>query len=854
MALTAVGTQVPLNAAASVDATDETPAQVWRAVAESDGFQQALVDAVRDLLADVPYHARQRTLVDAGVTAADEGYASVLSALDRPAEDDRHQQALEATAQFGAAGASLVGYLDLEDVTDGPLTALEAADREPTVAVRLTAAVRERDHTAREALLSLLARLGDACDVRVVTSSLTGRWLAREHRDVLPAEFRETATASHEGGPSVDERVDSARAALNPGGRAVSILRTLAAEPGETLSRHELDASVSVSQPRVSQVLDDLEALDLAEKYGPRYDKRVELLPAGSALLDALDAEIGRQTQLDSEISDPSQCSQEWRGPAGARGGEDGEAVAETAADHSWRTRYLGRPAHHAAAGAAVDGGVTAVTSDFDTEDSRTRWVSYDTVREEAVVAVRASTPLQYMTSTALSLATPHFLERALPTSRLDDVDVPPAILRDGRCIGGLSAEAAEDPELLHENLVEWGDTLAELTRKLRRGEVDNRSQTAGEILRSAHGLAGTIVHLLDVVGVRVVRELRLNRGLNGDQLRDLARTVAVSTAIQSEYADRTLYRQVFEQRDDKRASAFDVTVDAADPLGRMIGGLVLRGPDVHRFTDHVEDALPTPGERHEDAPEIAVPVTVGEADRAAYAETVTRMCREKNLDPTREAVTVLQTLAGTPYAAADALHWLGSEDVPRDITLDEVRAALSHLPADRLLPECPPTAGKAVQALLGTTTALSRTELAEAAGVGRSSLYRHLDLLTALDLVHETDDGLRFALPTRDERGDADPHTPAPLSDDLAAAQDLLYDAALALVDDVTRFGDPEDPLGAAFLGPGFDVDALRAAVPDLDPWIGVASALCDDPEPDPTTVVVGEPTEQAALSEVTA
>jgi hypothetical protein len=151
-------------------------------------------------------------------------------------------------------------------------------------------------------------------------------------------------------------------------------------------------------------------------------------------------------------------------------------------------------------------------------------------------------------------------------------------------------------------------------------------------------------------------------------------------------------------------------------------------------------------------------------------------------------------------------------------------------------------------------TTALSTSELADVAGVGRSSLYRHLDILTALDLVHETDDGLRFALPTRDERGADNSHTPAPLFDDLAAAQDLLYDAALSLVDDVTRLGDPDDSLGAAFLGMSFDADALRDALLDLDPWIDVARRLCDDPDPEPTIVVVGEPTEQTALSEVIA
>jgi hypothetical protein len=223
-----------------------------------------------------------------------------------------------------------------------------------------------------------------------------------------------------------------------------------------------------------------------------------------------------------------------------------------------------------------------------------------------------------------------------------------------------------------------------------------------------------------------------------------------------------------------------------------------------------------------------------------------------KNLDVPAELHRLFRALAASPYAAAEAIYTLGKEDVPREMYPDEVRTALATLDADRLLADCPPTAGKALRALLRSVSPLSQTELAEAADVSTRSLRTHADLLTALTIVEETDDGLRVALPARDERGSS--RRPDVFTDRHAAAQDVLYDAALAVIDDVTRFGDPEDPLGQAFLGPDFDADALRAAVPDLDPWIEVARALCDDPEPDPTTVVVGQPTEQAALSEVRA
>jgi len=836
--------QAPASAVARIDATDRTSAQVWRAIATSRGFQDALVDGVRDLLAGVAHHDRRRELEDAGVTAAEGGYATVLRALDRPSENDRHQEALETTARFGAAEASILGHLPLNDVSHGPLVALSAAGVEPTVTVRLDYEFRERPHAEREAVLSLLARVGQACDVRVVTTGLTARLLVREHRDVLPAEFSDAVDAHRPEAPAVDDAVEAARDALAPDGREESILRRLADEPGETLPYSELVATSTVSKGRVSQLLGTLEDLDLAERYGPRDDKHVELRPAGSALLDALDAERGRQAELDAAFSDPSQFSQQCRvTPRAHEPPLPTEADATAAGGDPYRTRYLNRPAHHAAAAAVEDGSITAVEAGFDEEETRTRWVSYNDRRDEVVVAVRASTALQYVTSTALAFSSPRLFDRVLTPDRLEAIDVPDEVLRDGRCIGGLSAEAAEDGQVLRDTLVEWGETLAELTTKLRHGDHEqDRDTLRGEIMRSAHGLAGTIVHLLDVAGVDVVRELRVPRWLPHDRLAGIAKAVSVATAIQSEYSDRTLYRQVFEEREEKRASAFGVDVDAADPFGRYIGGLVLRGPDAHRLANHVEGQLASPAPIHEDAPEIAVKISVRTPNRSTYAEAVARMGSEKRLDPTRDAVTVCRALTGSPYAVADALHALGSEPMARDIEPDEVRAALGHLGTDRLLPEAPPTVGKMVQALLRSTTALSPGALAEAADVSTASAHRYMDVLEALSLVERTDDGVRFALPTREERGE--PIRPAVLEDTAAARQDLLFDVAMVLAEG----GPPTDLLTAVFTD-GYDESLLRRRIPDADPWIRVAKVLCSDPEYPDSAVTVGNPTAQVAL-----
>ncbi|WP_169719000.1 helix-turn-helix domain-containing protein [Haloplanus natans] len=837
--------QAPVGAPV-VGATDKTPAQTYRAVAESDPFQAALVDAVRSTLAGVPHHARRRELEDAGVTAAEGGYATVLTALDRPAEHDRHQEALDTTARFGAAEASILGHLPLAGVTDGPLAALSAAEAAPTLAVRLSSDFRERPHAEREAVLSLLARLGTACDVRVVTTGLTARLLAREHRDVLPAAFSDAVDAHRKEAPTVDDAVEAARVELDPNSREVALLRRLAEEPGETLPYRELVAASTVSKGRVSQLLGDLEELDLVERYGPRSETRVELRPAGSAFVDALDAEHGRQAELDATFKDQSQVSKQAVVTPREHGSPSPAEADAADSTTPYRTRYCNRPAHHAPAAAAEDGAITAVEAPFDDTDTRTRWVSYNDDRDEVVVAVRATGALQYTVSTALSLASPRLFDRALPTDCLEAIDVPPEVLRDGRCIGGLSAEAAEDGQELRDRLIEWGEDLADMTTQLHQGDHErDRDAFRSDIVRSAHGLAGTIVHLLDVAGVDVVRELRVPRWLSHDKLSEIARAVTVSAAIQAEYSDRTLYRQVYERREDKRAGAFSVDVDAADPLGRYIGGLILRGPDVHRLARHVEGHLAAgPAPVHEEAPEIAIQVPVKIPDRSTYAETVARMGGEKNLDPTRDAVTILRTLTSSPYAVADALHTLGSEGIPRAITLDEVRAALGHLEADRLLPDAPPTVGKIIQALLRSKTALTPSDLAEAAGVSTASIHRHTDTLAALTLVEKTEDGLRFSLPTREERGE--PIRPAVLEDTAAARQDLLFDVVLALTDDP-----PTDLLTAVFTGGTYDEALLRRRLPDIDPWVYVARSLSEDPDLPATTVTVGNPTTQTALAD---
>lgn len=99
-----------------------------------------------------------------------------------------------------------------------------------------------------------------------------------------------------------------------------------------------------------------------------------------------------------------------------------------------YHTRYLDRPSHAGAAAAgsvsdivAVEGSLLSLDGD---SDRHTRFVSFDSDRDEAVVAVRATTSIQYIVSLATGLASPRFLDQALSPARLESLDDSTTVLR----------------------------------------------------------------------------------------------------------------------------------------------------------------------------------------------------------------------------------------------------------------------------------------------------------------------------------------------------------------------------------------------------------------------------------------
>ena len=912
--------QLPVSSTATVDVNGRPPADVWRELAHSDGFQRALVRSIRDGLAGLTLAETYDVLADAGVTALDGSYADLARDVAR-GDSDALWTLLRASAEFGQPRdrRETIGIgidAPLSAVATGPLAMLslrdrrgttDSTDRTETIAVRVGAGFREQRADQRRALCSLLADLAQVADVRLVTSGLTRRYLKRAHRADLPGVSAPCSDTPRAG--RLAALVDDALGAFDPDGRPASILRTIAADPAETLSYHALASDGQVSRSRVRQCVGKLRDHELVATYDDPKGTTVDLLPAGGRLLERLDEQIGRQRRLDECVSDPGKSSDHgrvtppaWEVPPTA--GRDGEADAVAAADAAARdgqrdweygavdVRYLSRREHAGAVASAELGGISLVDHPIEPQqDGRQPGWSYDADTDQLVVSAEYSNPMQWWVAVARALASAKTWEQVLAPARLDGdtgadadstgdlggLDVADLrILRDGRCLGWL-ADRDADGEGFADRLEQARADLLNLTRALKHGEYADRDTFRGEILRFAQGLAGTMVHLLDLAGVDVVRELRLpefRRDQRADDRfrADLARTLAIGTAIQSRYGHFATYRQLFETRPTKRDSAISPDVDAADPFASLVGSLAIVGPGVSALDSDLRTGLRNPADVHDDAPELALRVPIQDRTdaRSAFAQAVRSMCSAKDLAPTRTAVTVLRALVGSPYDAAAALHGLAPETKApgREVAAAELRYALSTLAPARIMPDAPPTVSKVVHALLTAVEPLSQRELADRADVCPRSVRNHAATLEAFDLLRATDDGLRFALSFRSERAEPDREAAVlpsyavgnPDRDDLTRGSDVLFQIVERLIDDPSRLADPSDPIGGVFfdIDPGgFDAVADRLCRPNawpwLAPWLSVVGALLDVdrfPNCKQRAVVMGTDPTQAALA----
>lgn len=814
--------QVPASAVSTATLADHSPTEVWGEIVSSQAFQSALVEAIRvSATGKRPVEFRDE-LHEMDLPGGFDELAMRIAKGDRNALF-RFIRGLETLGS---------GHSTTEDV-HAVVSLLDGGDRVPVVGLRLRSEFFGRRADQRREVCELIAGLARSCDVRLVGSGIEHRMLAQKHREDLPGVSEQCNTPQQDS--PVSEVVETARAELGHDSREVRILRELTDDPAETLSYHAIESLFQVSASRVRQCISRLVGLSLVDTFDGTDGKSAELLETGSAFVDALDADIGRQAELGSCVSESGNSSIYCRvSPQPTR--EEGEAPQDRRrVGEAVNTEFLPRWRHAAVAGCATDGGIALVDHPQQPSDElRQPFWSYDDDADRLVVGAEYNNPLQWWVCIARALASYGTFDRVLTPDRLDGDAGALAglltddlrILRDGRCLGYLK-DADANGEDYGDALRTAADDLCKLTTKMSNSRGEEREQLRSVVLKEALGLAGTIVHLCDLAGVDVVREVRLpefSRRFDESDREQLAKTLSTGASIQSSLGHFAAYRQLFEDRPEKRTAAMSPDVDAEDPHGRLIGSFVVVGDTASSFEKMLSEELRGPTEVHEDAPEFDVGIPVRpHVGRPAYAQAARETLAGKNLSPTREAVSIMYSLTGSPYDVAQALGRGLAADKKyegRTIRVNECRVALDALRPGRIVPDAAPSVSKAVSALLTATEPLSMAALAERADVSTRSLRTHLPTLEALGLVSETADGYRLQLAFADEKG----IVPESVTDPLMNATDLLFDTLPTVVGDVVY--DFDHPIGAAFTADN-PTDALLEHDPELAPWVHIAVAL---------------------------
>jgi len=838
--------QAPLTADVELDDPPVSRPELWRRIVVPEAFWSALDDALQAFVEDASDTWELNETLRAATTPefadAATQYVTATASDERGAEKER---------EFRRQARNLGGYgvdTSLEDVRDGPLALLQAADVVPDVVLNIDADWLDGvTSTQLRRWLSFLPVLATGCAVRVVVSPIAARRLVRSHAGKLPADsVQQLAQPSGSACdharvgdrtplPGDRELARDALDALDRDGPLLAVLRVLATTADQMLTydaldRHVLleDAPRATWRSRLSR-LRDLGVVDRQEWAGVAHhrlttagllvvqedaEERGEEPPTlgsgwetehteqtpepHSTATDAAGADGAREERVrrgddgaDEALSGrsvPPKSSSEGRVPIRGQDcprdaeGRDAAAEGREVAESGRETGRPGkegrmRPDRHAAL-YSVTNGADVVTCNRPVDSVSGRRTRYDEDREEVSVSVDYSDDVAVLAvRLCAALTEGDAWNSALSQERLDGaggdlaglVTSNPYILRKGRCLGYLANEDANGHDF-RERLHKERRALLAMLDDLRGEDGEFRADIASEVARRAHGLLGTLAQLYDLLGIDIVREIRVKNYRRDvhDRRRILVKFLSSAIPKSARYGHYSAYRVLYEPRSEKRCN--DNTLGQpdtrGDETGEHIGSWVISGPGADDLRPDLEGCAGREYDLQEDAENFAafeVPVVVEDGwRRDAIATAVNRVGVGKNLEGTRATISTLAALLGSVHDVAAAIWGLGAEDEFREIDLAELRPALGRLPADRILPGVGgSTVSRVVAALLAVDEPLSASMLAERADVSTQSLRDNRDVLEAVGLVDVTEQGAgraslwRFRLPFKSERFD---------------------------------------------------------------------------------------------------
>lgn len=826
--------------------------ELWRP--DQHDLADALLRALRGLLDDVPRASRRATLVEEhDVRAVEEEYhgpsneyhyaSMAAQALDSQLQTMR---LVQFTRQLGYP-TSFSKPTSLDDVYDGPVKILEAADADARLDVRLESFFDLKSNQ-REALLRYLIGLSPGVDVRIIGMQPELLNLIDKHDDVLPASVTQSAetrlTGSERVATRTAERRDRARDLLAEKGPDHDDWRRLAVLAGQPRERARFDALEThsffeiPSRAALRKWVARMSDHDLVEATGSSQERRVRLLPTGAALL-ALHPDLDAPTSHDAAgrtdvSSQPMDCSQRSGqttvsdppkthdspvysptaddGPRDRPADEARTAVAggsDAASRRQLGARFLDGWEHDAAAAAAAPGEIALCDRRLgDVDDRREVAWSFLDERDEVVVRTNASSwsALTMVRVCSALLSEPAF-QQVLTVNRLAGGEgrnglagLPvdnPYVLRDGACLGWLQNTDA-NARSLRKRLRQARNGLEQLAADLTPLDGADEDDIA-QLLREAHGLHGVVSRIYDMLGVDVHRMIDTPTWAieDDDRRKHLTKTLSKASAIASRYGVYSANRVLYEPRPGKREQLLGAPdVSQSDPKGDLCGSWMLVGPDVSDLRGDIESmtrdlVLQTDADNYSP---FVVDVDCVDANRqAAYTVALSRRASLRHMEHTRETTATLQALSNDILAAARGMARLGSEEeMPREMDLYDVRTALSHLDSDELVTDIgPQSVSRVVATLLDVEESVSKSELANLAGLTTEALSQQSDYfadLEAVGILRREDQGpgkatlWRLELPFESERRDADAPAPMPGDDDQDYSSEPVHAVADAL------------------------------------------------------------------------